>query len=320
MSKSHSAHAATLRNEGALRVLENDALRVTLAPARGGKIISLFSKRTETEWLLPPLRAYEDATSAGGFEQWDGGGFDECLPTVAATNTAPDHGELWRIAWEEEAEGAALILRAVACGDSILLQRQASLGDSALILNYTLENLSSAPRSLLYSAHPLLRVEQGDRIELPSSVEYVTVEGSRGERLGKQGDRIGWPRPGSGHATDLSVVGPPDGQHADKLFAGPLDSGWCRLLRPSLNEALEVSFDPSVLPYLGLWICHAAWPEGNQPGARKQYTVAFEPTGANCDSLADAERNGTAWRLAPDERRTWSLRFAVVADRIEGKP
>ena len=80
------------------------------------------------------------------------------------------------------------------------------------------------------------------------------------------------------------------------------------------GEALELTFDATVLPYLGLWICRAAWPD---TGQNKQYTVALEPTHANCDSLADAERNGTAWPLAPGEQRAWSLRLRVTALAIE---
>ncbi len=299
-------------SEGELRMLENAHLRVTIAPQRGGKILSLFSKRSGTEWLLPPLRPYEDAKTTGGFDEWDGGGFDECLPTVAATSTAPDHGELWRTAWSEEQAEGVLSLRVSACRGAIELHRRASLEGTALVLDYALTNAGSAPRSLLYSAHPLLRVEEGDRIELPPDIEYVTVESSKAERLGKPGTRIAWShlKLAADGAADLSNVGPPDGLQADKLFAGPCASGWCQLQRPTLGEALELSFDCTVLPYLGLWICRAAWPE---IGQNKQYTVALEPTHANCDSLADAERNGTAWLLAPGEQRTWSLRLRAAA-------
>ena len=96
------------------RILENADMRAEVAPSLGGKFISLYSKRTSTEWLLPPLRPHAEARSSGGFEQWDGGGFDECLPTVAATATAPDHGEVWRHAWQEEATADSLLLRTAA--------------------------------------------------------------------------------------------------------------------------------------------------------------------------------------------------------------
>jgi len=146
----------------------------------------------------------------------------------------------------------------------------------------------------------------------------VVVEGSAGDRLGDRGDRIAWPKPKAGQGLageDLSVVGPPDGSQADKLFAGPVTDGWCALVRPSLDEGIELTFASDVLPYLGVWICRAAWPDA---GPKKQYTVAFEPTGAPHDSLTDAEGDGTAWKLGPGDRRAWRLRFRLdTREKIE---
>ena len=292
------------------RILENADIRAEVAPSLGGKFISLYSKRTSTEWLLPALRPHAEARTTGGFEQWDGGGFDECLPTVAATATAPDHGEVWRHAWQEEATADSLLLRTTALGGGVVFERRAHLDGASLVLHYAVENTSDAQQSLLYCAHPLLRVEQGDRILLPAEVRDVMVEGSARERLGRRGNRIAWPMPKAGE--DLSVVGPPDGSQADKIFAGPLTDGWCALVRSSLDEGVEVTFSSDVLPYLGLWICRAAWPDS---GASKQYTVAFEPASAPHDSLTDAEQDGTAWRLEPGERRAWKLRFRLGTRR-----
>jgi len=288
------------------RILENASIRVEVVPALGGKFISLYSKRTSTEWLLPPLRPHAEAKTTGGFEEWDGGGFDECLPTVAPTDTAPDHGEVWRHAWHEETAERAVLLRTTALGGTVAFERRAHLDGASLLLDYSMENRSQRSQSLIYCAHPLLRVEQGDRVLLPAEVRDVVIEGSAGNRLGKRGARLAWPGPMVGE--DLSVVGPPDGLQADKLFAGPVTDGWCALLRPSLDEGVELIFSSEVLPYLGLWICRAAWPDS---GAKKQYTVAFEPTASPHDSLADAERDGTAWLLAPGERREWRLRFRI---------
>ena len=288
------------------RILENASIRVEFVPALGGKFISLYSKRSSTEWLLPPLRPHAEAKATGGFEEWDGGGFDECLPTVAATDTAPDHGEVWRHAWQEAPAESAILLRTTALAGAVAFERRAHLDGASLVLDYAVENRSQTPQSLIYCPHPLLRVEQGDRILLPAEVRDVVVEGSAGNRLGRRGDRMAWPAPKPGE--DLSEVGPPDGVQADKIFAGPVTDGWCALLRPSLDEGVELTFSSDVLPYLGLWICRAAWPNS---GAKKQYTVAFEPTASPHDSLADAERDGTAWRLAPGERREWRLRFRI---------
>jgi galactose mutarotase-like enzyme len=314
------ARAATEEIEapgrGFARILENAHMRVEVAPALGGKLTSLYSKRVSTEWLLPPLRPHAEAKTTGGFEEWDGGGFDECLPTIAVSGTAPDHGELWRVAWREEVAGTEGVrLRTTALGGAVAFERQARLDGASLMLDYAVENRSDAPQSLIYCAHPLLHVAQGDRILLPTEVRDVVVEDSAGDRLGRRHDRIAWPRAKTGE--DLSLVGPPDGLQADKVFAGPLSYGWCAVVRPALDEGIELAFSSDMLPYLGLWICRAAWPES---GAAKQYTVAFEPTTSPHDSLAEAEQDGSAWRLAPGERRAWQLRFRLgTRSEIEGR-
>ena len=255
ISATTSAAGFQTRAEGVLRILENEHLRVVLAPQSGGKLISLFSRRTNTEWLLPPLRPYAEARSDAGFEDWDGGGFDECLPTVAPSGTAPDHGELWRRPWQEVDPGT---LRTTACGGALSVERRAVLDGSSLVLHYQVKNVGQRAQSLLYSAHPLLRVEPNDRILLPDAVRSVRVEGSRKNRLGKRGDSIAWP---AAKGEDLGILGPPDGTQADKLFTGALSEGWCALFRPSLQEGIKLLFDARTLPYLGLWICRAAWPE-----------------------------------------------------------
>jgi galactose mutarotase-like enzyme len=298
-----SAEGFQTRSEGALRVLENEHLRVVLAPQSGGKLISLFSRRTNTEWLLPPLRPYAEARTDAGFENWDGGGFDECLPTIAPSGTFPDHGELWRQPWQEE---DPVTLRTTACGGDLTIQRRALLDGSSLVLHYQVKNVGQGAQSLLYSAHPLLRVEPDDRILLPHEVRSVRVEGSRKHRLGNRGDSIAWPVT---KGEDLSILGPPDGAQADKMFTGVLSQGWCAVFRPSLQEGIKLLFEVETLPYVGLWICRAAWPES---GEAKQYTVALEPASAPADALADAVREGTAWRLEPGQERRWVLRFALI--------
>jgi hypothetical protein len=138
------------------------------------------------------------------------------------------------------------------------------------------------------------------------------VEDSGGDRLGTSDDTLSWPLPSpatAAEADDLSLVRPPDGLTADKLFAGPLSNGSCGIFRASSAEGLALRFDPTVLPYLGLWICYGAWPA---QGPGKQYTVALEPTTSDRDSLHEARAHGTALVLGPGERRQWQLTFEFV--------
>jgi hypothetical protein len=295
--------------------LQNDALRVGFLPAFGGKIVSLGSVRTGEEFLLPPLGGYHRVSPFANFSESDGGGFDECLPSVAASegssgqNPVPDHGDLWRLNWHVESHPDAVTLSAEAESRPLRLTRRANLRGASLILDYDLLNLSDSTTSWLWSAHPLLRVQAGDRIVLPKSVDQVWVEYSAGD-LFPRNTLISWPnaKSTSGLMTDLSIVGEKDGVTAHKIFA-PMDTAWGALYRAELAQGLVFRFDQTALPFLGIWICSGAWPNERQ---NKQYTVALEPTTSNVDSLAEAENNGTARNLAPRDRCQWRIEIQLV--------
>jgi galactose mutarotase-like enzyme len=296
--------------------LQNDLLQVRFLPGFGGKITSLRSVRTGEEFLLPPLRRYSRVSATAGFNEADGGGFDECLPSVmsceaiAGDPPVPDHGDLWRLVWQVDLDETAVVLHADALSRPLRLTRRASLEGSSLILEYDLLNLSDAPTTWLWSAHPLLRVDAGDRIVLPEEVEEVTVNYSAAGLFDRDSS-ISWPiaQSSSGSMMDLSRVGEKDGRTAHKLFARMGKLGWGALYRETNQQGIVVRFDPSALPFMGLWICLGAWPDD---GVDKQYTVALEPTTSNTDSLASADGYGTARRLDARERYRWKLEFQVV--------
>jgi galactose mutarotase-like enzyme len=296
--------------------LRNDLLQIEILPAFGGKISSLRSVRSEEEFLLPPINGYRSVSPSASFSEGDGGGFDECLPSVAGCEcvaseaSVPDHGDLWRLNWHVDSQDGAITLHADAISRPLRLTRRATLHGSSLILDYDLLNLSDLPATWLWSAHPLLRVNAGDRIILPHEIEEVTVDYSAAGVFDRNSS-IAWPhaRSASGAMLDLSKIGEKDGVTAHKLFARMNNSGWSALYRHKTGEGLVLRFDPSALPFLGLWICSGAWPE---MGIEKQYTVALEPTTSNVDSLVSAERNGTARRLGAHEHCQWRLELQLL--------
>lgn len=297
--------------------IENSALRLACYPQCGGKFFSLVERSTGTEFLLPPAAAYPDNSASAGFEDSDRGGFDECLPSVAACSAGPhslavpDHGELWRTSWEIQNASAAELSMSATCPLSELqLARKATLDGSAIDLHYRLTNTGRETRSWLWSAHPLLSVEPGDQIVLPDDINEARVECSLSGEW-KSGDRISWPHASqsNGSHIDLSVVPAPDGITGNKLFTHVSGQGWCALHRKRARRVVMFRFDPRELPYLGIWICLGAWPVDRAP---RQYTVALEPTTANCDSLASACENRTARWIEPGDSVTWDLRLEVL--------
>ncbi|MBB5316943.1 aldose epimerase family protein [Tunturibacter empetritectus] len=296
--------------------LQNELLRIEVLPSFGGKISSLASMRTGEEFLLPPLNGYHPASPNADFSQSDGGGFDECLPSVARSESIadehpiPDHGDLWRQRWQVDSQNAAITLHVDAVSRPLRLTRKISLKGSSVILDYDLFNRSNSPTTWLWSAHPLLRVDAGDHIVLPNGINELSVEYSAGN-LFRTDSSIAWPlaKSTSGAIVDLSEVADKDGVTAHKLFARIGNLGWGGLYRRRISQGLILRFDPSALPFIGIWICSGAWPEN---GAKKQYTVALEPTTSNKDSLASAVHHGTACHLDSQEHFRWRLELQLA--------
>lgn len=277
-------------------VIQAGACSLTLLPHLGGKISSL--RVNDLELLQAPLAPLAPRTSNLTFDRSDASGWDECLPSVAACTIAaeagtvdiPDHGDLWRVAWEPI---SASTLRAECFSLPLTLERSIMLDHTAggwqLRLSYKLTNGGKHRVPWAWSAHPLFAVDPGDTIVLPRSVTSLRVEGSARNQLGKANDTISWPVATLNGAlrTDLSVAQSSHSGIGSKLFAGPLsrDDNWCELHRPRAGLRLRVGFNATITPYLGLWLCYGGWPD--RPGP-KQNCVALEPSTAPVDSLAES--------------------------------
>jgi galactose mutarotase-like enzyme len=282
-------------------VIEAGACRVKILPEFGGKIASICVM--DSELLQAPLLPVAPRTRTMAFDASDASGWDECLPSVAACAVTteggiaeiPDHGDLWRVGWQkqefEDKSRGSFTLRGECFSLPLLLERTVDLVETKrgwrLDLKYVLKNTGRTAVPWSWAAHPLFAVDEGDRIELPASIEELRVEGSGGNRLGSAGDMVGWPvaRSATGEAIDLRVVQPRESKVGEKLFAGSLqpEENWCVLHRVKAGVRVRVGFDAAATPYLGLWLCYGGWPGGE---GQQQMCVAMEPATAPVDSLA----------------------------------
>jgi galactose mutarotase-like enzyme len=292
-------------------VIRRSGCALTILPQFGGKIASLSVHGKEL--LQAPLAPVEPRTATMSFDAGDAGGWDECLPSVAeCTVETPDglawisdHGDLWRVEWDEITEQGtgnreqapageqadSVTLRGECFSLPLLLERKIALTETEtgcrLHLDYKLINTGRHAAPWSWAAHPLFAAEAGDRIVLPESIQSLRLEGSGGGRLGDADATVSWPiaTTADGLQTDLSLMQSADTGFGDKLFAGPLAEldGWCILERPSAGVRIHLRFDAEATPYLGLWICAGGWPERSGP---KQMCVALEPSTAPVDSLA----------------------------------
>lgn len=322
MTESERSKPAIVANDEECISLESEALRIKMWPRLGGKIVSLVVRghgslmgSEDRELLHPPIHTYNAATETSSFEDSDAGGWDECFPTVGACEfhgrAYPDHGDIWRRPWDAVVKHDSLLAHVSAYSAPLRFSRWLSLDGPTMHLRYSVANTGTDGADFLWSAHPLFRVEEGDRILLPSSVDEVAVESSSSGNPLKSGSHASWPiaELASGGHVDLSIVGKNDGVTSHKLFAGPLDIGWCGIYREQLQLGIVMGFHPAQTPFAGLWISQGAWPtSGSGP---KQYAVALEPTTAPCDALDQAAKLGFAHHLLPQAEFSWPLQFEV---------
>jgi hypothetical protein len=300
-------------------VLDNGQVRATVWPDLGGKMPSLVRTATGREFLRQPSSPPAKASDYGApFADYDASGFDESFPTIAACEYAgeyfnglalPDHGELWSSRWRYEIHGEELWLATEGRRLPYIFRKRIRLEDAAVILHYQLESVTDAPFHYLWSAQPLLKIETGCRIVLPRDVTEVLVESSRNQRLGEPGDSCRWPRTRFVEAaeTDLRILGKGSRQIADKLFTPRLSEGACAMYHPESCESISFHFNPTIVPYLGIWICEGGWPT---PGDGN-HTAALEPCTSRADSLAEAVGRCECAQIHPGEWKCWELRIQL---------
>lgn len=307
------------------RELKNDFLRVEILPQLGGKLSSISLLPSGGELLQGPIRPYAARAPHMPFDQADGSGWDECLPSIGPCRVAypaknpthsatmQDHGDFWRIPFTV-VEATDTSLRMEAQGTSLPLHfvRTLELDGQSLLLHYLLTNTGDEPVPYGWSVHPLFAIQPFDRIHLPPSVHEVTAQASANGRLGAAGTKHAWPQTknaNDGAALDLAEAGSIDDGVGDKLVLPAPSEGWCAIERKTLRTLVTLHFDPKLWRTLGLWICYGGWPATTDASLKKGYTIALEPCNLPDDSLAKSLEQGAAGTLNAGQTIEWSLRL-----------
>ena len=292
--------------------LRSESVEVRVVPELGAKIESLRDLRSGREWMWSPSpeRRLFANKREDGFGESTFLGADECLPTIAACEwrgrKLPGHGEAWREAWELLPDENAIHTRLRLPISPLEITRRLSLDDNRVLLQYSLRNLSAETQEYLWALHPLLTVEDGDELVLPSACRRVRTDASFGCELGERGGGWDWPHPLPQMNLQKLDFGQPNA--AVKVFTAPLEEGWAQLRNALSGTSLTFRFDTAQLDTLGLWI--------NRGGLSGFHHVAIEPTCGAPDALDVAARE---WRrckvLGPHETHRWELQIEVGDNR-----
>jgi galactose mutarotase-like enzyme len=302
--------------------LRGDELEAVVVPSAGMRITNLRRPRGR-EWLwrsdqipltLPVAgRSYVDTA--------DSGGWDECFPTVAPSPLPgapagapplPDHGELWAASWQSSVfeHPGGTTLSASTAGRLVPYEFHRDItiapDEPVLRLDYRLRHVGDTAFPWIWSAHPLLNVQPGSLLDLPT-LRQVRLDAVHGRSDLVRNDIVSWPAGIGGEAGRFRF--PEDGGWAVKCFGDVGESGRMTLTDPRREERLTIQVNHTSVPQVGLWINSRGWaPLGRTP----YYNLALEPCIGAPDSLADAvEEWGLARTLAPGEERSWQLELRL---------
>lgn len=273
-----------------VEVLENDTLRVEVAPAVGGRVVSLVHRPSRREFLWRnPRLSLSRCAPGSAYDPNFYGGMDELLPCDIPETingiACPDHGELWALPLAAERAGDALTLHGRLPRFGLDYERRMRLEGNRLICDYRLTNPSATERQFMWKLHAALAVQPGDRIDCPAAMARAAdPEWSRR----KSPAPFAWP---DADGLDMSRIPVPDGG-TEFLFLYDLAEG--RMALEAQDGArLECRFDRAIFPCCWYFASHGA-----MDGA---FTGVLEPCTTMPLSVNEAAMNGFCSRLGPGE-------------------
>jgi hypothetical protein len=286
--------------------LESSALLVDVLPEVGGKIGQIRDKASGCDLLIPPQRPYRTILLDGDWLQHDTSGMDDCFPNVAAgaypespwnSASLPDLGEWTHSAWKvKKTRATEIVMEKAGHALPYLAVKTIHFADKqTLEFSYSVENQGQFPLRYLWSAHPLIGVQDAYELLLPQGDLTFEI-------FPPNGDVYRWPSLGE---RKISSEWIPHGTTL-KIFVMGLSEGWCTLALPV--HLLRFTFDLRTLPVLGIWFNNFGFPRESGHPLR---CIGVEPCTSPSDLLDNLEPAAYP-RIAPGETARWSMQLTIL--------
>lgn len=261
--------------------LENNHLKVSVAPAIGGKIISIYNKSLEHEFLWTnknlQITTHEPGTS---YDDNFIGGIDELIPNDIPETidgiAYPDHGELWTSKLKYEIEANSITVYGLLRLSGLNYSKTISLDDSGPLINlsYRIENNSGTQRNFMWKLHAALNINEGDKII--TDAKKAIVADPEYSRFKKELSEFNWPQIEN---TNASVIPDKNGS-MDFLYLYNTTTGKIQL-QDKEGRLFGYSYDTKVFPYQWLFASYG--------GFLDHYTAILEPCTNMPISVNDAK-------------------------------
>ncbi len=288
--------------------LENRQISVSLIPALGGKVISLYDKESAFECLFQNSRgAYRQPGLFSNFSEYDASGFDDAFPNIEESVSPvgqervhfPDHGEIWSTPMHVCPTEQSVRLSCQGRVLSYSYEKEVALEGRGIRLRYRIINQSLNPMPCLWTMHCLVNCDPDTRLLLPAG-PHVAENVLAGTDLGEKGRLM----PVQSGDMDLTALPAPGPEAMRKFYlAGRVSEGKCGFIYPSRKLRLMLNYDVEKLPYLGFWC--------TMGGYRGDRNAALEPSSGYYDSIDTAQNLGTLRCLSPQEEFCFEILLKI---------
>lgn len=295
-------------------VLENETIKATVLPDKGGKVASLIYKPKNFELLFQnPKGTFGQACITSRFEDFEACGFDDAFPSIEKGVVRlggreiryPDHGEVWSapLACEADSECIKLSFHSSILGYSYL--KRLRLAKDGLECSYSILNQGEEPFPYIWAFHCLVNYEEDMHLLFPDGTAQV-VNVMHSQRLGGAGSAYAFPcsADAKGEIYDFTRVPAAASKSCEKYYVlGRVSQGSCGYYYPSKQVTARIEYDQAKLPYLGFWITAG--------GFRGDYNCALEPATGFYDSIETAVENHAVSYLHPGETLNFDIRLSL---------
>jgi hypothetical protein len=287
-------HSTKIINGLEVIFIENEYICCAIVPQSGGKIISVFNKKLEKEFLWSNQNLELQKYTAGdAYDPNFWGGIDELLPNDIPENIDgthfPDHGELWTTALEYVIADNEVRLSGLLPLSGLYYEKSVSIetGYPKINLQYSITNRSAIKRHFMWKLHAALSIAGGDRVI--SGARKAKVADSQYSRF-KFENPFEWPLIEN---VDASIIPEVNGE-MDFFYLFDIDKGVMQLQHNNDHSVFVIEYDRAVFPF--------QWLFSSYGGFDGHYTAILEPCSSMPISVNDAMKSGQCSVLAPGEK------------------
>lgn len=280
---------------------ENVNIKFEIVPSAGGKILSIYNKSLQKEFLWRNINLLLTTFQPGSdYDNNFLGGIDELIPNDIPETiddiTYPDHGELWTtpLDYELHEDRITLFGKLKLCGLNYRKTIFLKQGSPIINLEYSIKNETNFTRHFLWKLHAALFIEEGDKlISTAQKARVVDLDYSRFKTL----NEFKWPQIENIDASTVSLKN----NSIDFFYLYDIEKAEMDFINTHDNYLFRYSYDKKVFPY--------QWYFASYGGFLNHYTAILEPSTCMPIRVNDAVESGNCTVLEPGQEIKTSVRI-----------